>query len=266
MTSSVTRSSRSATQKKPVIEKKTIMKKKKLRMNKKDMDENAKKLNGDPVSANVTEHPEYVRLMNELDQSKTEKLQRVEHYRNLERKSIHDWFAAQKKQAWDEFYFARKKIRSDLVEDVQRKITRLKQELAQLNKQSRHVQHKLDYEDWVPPERLHSIGSFVGGATQEEADRDLVFARQPYNGTPNLVYSDYESRSTTDDTAEDAEASPSSPTSSISRASHHQEQPQQQPQQQQQQQQQQQNQLYSPYEYEENQRRDWWPYRSTTTA
>lgn len=52
---------------------------------------------------------------------------------------------------------------------------------------------------------LSSLRSFVGGASNDEIDRDMMYARQPYNGanTPNLVYSDYESRSTTTDTAEE---------------------------------------------------------------
>jgi hypothetical protein len=55
--------------------------------------------------------------------------------------------------------------------------------------------------------------SFVGGATNDEIDRDLVYAREPYNGnnTPNLVYSDYESRSTTDTAEENGEVAAVSP-------------------------------------------------------
>jgi hypothetical protein len=130
-----------------------------------------------------------------------------------------------------------------------------------------------------------------------------MFARQPYNGnnTPNLVYSDYESRSTTD-SAEDGEATCSSrndDATSPSAVSEHQYHPyshnQQSFGQQQQEQQYYQNQpqqrqttasssgysnynnnngnntnmIYPPYEFEElpqDGRRDWWPYRSTTTA
>ncbi|KAL7330979.1 hypothetical protein PS15p_203237 [Mucor circinelloides] len=286
----------------------------------------------------ATQHPEYTSLMKELDQSKLERLQRIENWQKFERQSIHDWFAAQKKQAWDDFYFARKKVRSDLVQNVQNKITRLEQELGQLNVQckqtvqnSNHTYSPLTFgyiyactftvktqhtdasqecdEYWVPPERLYMIGSFVGGATNEEADRDLIFARQPYNGnnTPNLVYSDYESRSTTD-SAEDGEATCSSRNDDVatspSAVSEHQYQSYSQHQpsfvqyQQQQQQQQQQpyyqhqsqsqhrhqsaasltsyassnnntNTIYPPYEFEElpqDGRRDWWPYRSTTTT
>ncbi|KAI8372262.1 hypothetical protein EDC96DRAFT_500525 [Choanephora cucurbitarum] len=169
MTSSTTRSSRSTTQKKAMpITENAISKaktstgiKKKLRTNKKDADPEKQQEKTSPELTNIdiSEHPEYVRLMNELDCSRNKKLERVENWRNLERQSIHDWFAAQKKQAWDDFYSARKKIRSDLVQDVQRKITRLKQELSQLNEQTRvqYVEHEIDYEDWVPPERLRSI-------------------------------------------------------------------------------------------------------------
>ncbi|KAL9553805.1 hypothetical protein PS6_003760 [Mucor atramentarius] len=315
MTSSVTRSSRSSVKKVATASndnmiqktKSSAIKKKKQKIGKKDTDydirskkqqkeeqhqdndqddeiqqaDNYESMSLGKIDA--TQHPEYTSLMKELDQSKLERLQRIENWQKFERQSIHDWFAAQKKQAWDDFYFARKKVRSDLVQNVQNKITRLEQELGQLNVQC--------------------------GATNEEADRDLIFARQPYNGnnTPNLVYSDYESRSTTD-SAEDGEATCSSRNDDVatspSAVSEHQYQSYSQHQpsfvqyQQQQQQQQQQpyyqhqsqsqhrhqsaasltsyassnnntNTIYPPYEFEElpqDGRRDWWPYRSTTTT
>lgn len=52
----------------------------------------------------ASEHPEYIRLMSQLDQSKNERLQKVENWRKFERQSILDWFTSQKKQAWDDFY------------------------------------------------------------------------------------------------------------------------------------------------------------------
>lgn len=52
----------------------------------------------------VSQHPEYVRLMSQLDKSKSDRLKRMENWRNYEHQSIKDWFAAQKKQAWDDFY------------------------------------------------------------------------------------------------------------------------------------------------------------------
>ena len=52
----------------------------------------------------ASQHPEYTRLMSQLDQSKYDRLQKVQNWQKLERQSIHDWFAAQKKQAWDDFY------------------------------------------------------------------------------------------------------------------------------------------------------------------
>lgn len=97
-----------------------------------------------------------------------------------------------------------------------------------------------------------------------------MHAKQPYNGTPHLVYSDYESKSTTD-TAEEEEKTASS---STSMSDHH-------PQQQQQEQRylppinhpnyttnHSTNISYPPYEFEETPQtsRDWWPYRSTTTT
>ncbi|KAI8888192.1 hypothetical protein K501DRAFT_268085 [Backusella circina FSU 941] len=180
----------------------------------------------------VSEHPEYVRLISQLDKSKSDRLKRVENWRNYEHQSIKDWFAAQKKQAWDDFYFARQKARSDLVQEVQQKIVKLKQELSHLNKQCKQRNyknvtlkigfHQKDFMQlisflytlhclYVDKQTNHilnlssSLRSFVGGASNDEIDRDMMYARQPYNGanTPKLVYSDYESRSTTTDTAEE---------------------------------------------------------------
>lgn len=42
--------------------------------------------------------------MGQLDQSYNERLQKIEAWRNFERQSILDWFAAQKKQAYDDFH------------------------------------------------------------------------------------------------------------------------------------------------------------------
>ncbi|KAL4206954.1 hypothetical protein AB4K20DRAFT_1918657 [Rhizopus microsporus] len=156
-----------------------------------------------------SEHPDYNRLMNELEESKQKKLEKIKIWRDHEKTSVLDWFTAQKKQAWDDYYFARKRARAVLIEEVQTKMQKLRQELSRLNKQSKTQNQEHDYHDWVPPERLHTIGSFVDGATNEEIERDLTIARHPYNGnnTPNLVYSDYESRSTTDTPTEEPEVS-----------------------------------------------------------
>ncbi|GAN01249.1 hypothetical protein MAM1_0005c00681 [Mucor ambiguus] len=336
MTSSVTRSSRSSIKKATTASndnmlqktKSSIMKKKKQKLGKKDidhdfrskkqqkeeqhhdngLDDEIQQADKDNESMSLgkidaTQHPEYANLMRELDQSKLERLKRIENWQRLERQSIHDWFAAQKKQAWNDFYFARKKVRSDLVQNVQNKITRLEQELGQLN-----VQCKQTIQNSNNRYSLLTFGYiYACGVTKEEADRDLIFARQPYNGsnTPNLVYSDYESRSTTD-SAEDGEATCFSKNDDVatspSAVSEHQypsyahhrpslvQYQQQTPQQQRYYQHQPQpqnrnepatslpnyansnnntNMIYPPFEFEESPqdgRRDWWPYSSTTTT
>lgn len=116
-----------------------------------------------------------------------------------------------------------------------------------------------------------NLRSFVGGASNDEVDRDLAIARQPYNGnnTPNLVYSDYESRSTTHSeraisparteiassssaTSEQYNHPASSSTNYTTNTNNNIN-----------------NVIYPPYEFEEipqERSRDWWPYRSTTTA
>ncbi|KAI8973884.1 hypothetical protein BDB01DRAFT_807986 [Pilobolus umbonatus] len=165
---------------------------------------------GECGGIDLSDHPEYIRLMSKLNSTKEDRLQKLENWRIHERQSIHDWYIAQKRQAWEEFISVRKKTRTDLIEEVQAKIVRLKQEyslLASSQRQQRSLKnkHRLTIANWIPPDRLTSIGSFVGGASNDEIDRDLSHARQPYNGsnTPNLVYSDYESRSTTETTEDD---------------------------------------------------------------
>ncbi|KAG1445836.1 hypothetical protein G6F46_004850 [Rhizopus delemar] len=132
-----------------------------------------------------SEHPDYTRLMNKLEESKQKKLKKIKMWKDHEHRLIFDWFASQKKQAWNDFYFDRKKARTMLIEQVHTKMLRIRQELSQLNMKSKTQYQEYDYSD---------------GATNEEIDRDLTIAKQPYKGnnTPNLVYSDYESRSTTD--------------------------------------------------------------------
>ncbi|KAI8880214.1 hypothetical protein K501DRAFT_335547 [Backusella circina FSU 941] len=149
----------------------------------------------DELMIDASQHPEYVELMEQLKQSKQKRINKVHNWKEYERRSITSWYHAQKSQAWNEFYNARKRLRSDLLDQVQKKIIKLKQEVQQLNKQQLVP---CDYEDWMPPERLSTISSFVSGVTDNEADRDLLHARQPFDGTPHLVYSDDdESRSTT---------------------------------------------------------------------
>ena len=51
-----------------------------------------------------SEHPDYNRLMNELEESKQKKLEKIKIWRDHEKTSVLDWFTAQKKQAWDDYY------------------------------------------------------------------------------------------------------------------------------------------------------------------
>ncbi|CAO3655222.1 unnamed protein product [Mucor fragilis] len=227
MTSSVTRSSRSSIKKAATASndnmlqktKSSAIKKKKQKLGKKDVDHDIR---------SKKQQKEEQQHDNGLD----DEIQQAD--KNNESMSLGKIDATQhpdlsvnlsmigsllRKQAWNDFYFARKKVRSDLVQNVQNKITRLEQELGQLNVQlkTQHTDAGQECDEyWVPPERLYTIDilfiyMYICGATNEEAGRDLLFARQPYNGsnTPNLVYSDYESRSTTD-SAEDGEATCSS--------------------------------------------------------
>ncbi|KAG0175722.1 hypothetical protein DFQ30_000051 [Apophysomyces sp. BC1015] len=56
------------------------------------------------LQSELRSHPEYTRVMDKLQQAKHERLSRVQQWRDQERQSIQDWFIAQQKQAWDEFY------------------------------------------------------------------------------------------------------------------------------------------------------------------
>ncbi|KAF7723867.1 hypothetical protein EC973_001539 [Apophysomyces ossiformis] len=125
------------------------------------------------LQSELRSHPEYTRVMDKLQQAKHEKLSRVQQWRDQERQSIQDWFIAQRKQAWDEFYYARLRIRAEMVQAIQAKMIRLHEE---------------------------TIASKQGGLSEDDADRDLTYARQPYHthNTPHLEYSDHESKSTSD--------------------------------------------------------------------
>ncbi|CEI91909.1 hypothetical protein RMCBS344292_06186 [Rhizopus microsporus] len=92
--------------------------------------------------------------MNELEESKQKKLEKIKIWRDHEKTSVLDWFTAQKKQAWDDYYV---RARAVLIEEVQTKMQKLRQELSRLNKQSKTQNQEHDYHDWVPPERLHTI-------------------------------------------------------------------------------------------------------------
>ncbi|KAG1444618.1 hypothetical protein G6F56_010228 [Rhizopus delemar] len=104
-----------------------------------------------------SEHPDYIRLMSELEDSKQKRLEKIKMLRDHEHRLILDWFASQKKQLLNEYYFARKKARTSLAEEVQSKLVKIRQESNQLNKQSKTQYSDCDYSDWVPPERLHTI-------------------------------------------------------------------------------------------------------------
>ncbi|KAI7867719.1 hypothetical protein BDF14DRAFT_1801047 [Spinellus fusiger] len=79
-------------------------------------------------------HPEYKRLVNQLDIAKYEKLSRARHTRDYERQAVQQLFDARKRQAWDEFYNAKKNLRFKLVRSIQAKIAITEQEIKHLTK------------------------------------------------------------------------------------------------------------------------------------
>ncbi|CAO3679933.1 unnamed protein product [Rhizopus stolonifer] len=197
----------------------------------------------DIVDSNIdpSEHPHYARLMSELEESRQERLEKIKIWKAQEHDLVLNWFSSQKARAWNEYYVSllpcnlivcfvifllgeklkRKGARTMLTDKAQNELLRIKKEIGQLDKRSKTQDREYDYNGWVPPERLYTIGSFVGGATDEEINRDLSIAKQPYKGnnTPNLVYSDYESRSTTDTPTNEADVSLPRPDNEISRNS-----------------------------------------------
>ncbi|KAI9258554.1 hypothetical protein BY458DRAFT_548931 [Sporodiniella umbellata] len=213
MSSALSRSNRI---KKPVLshefkdlnKTKTLYKKKKQMRTKKDNNafdpdyrlqyhqEEALEPTDSPV-VDPSEHPDYERLMSGLEDSKKEKLEKIQIWKAHEHNLILNWFSSQKERLWNEYYLQRKGARTQLLDRTQNELLRIKKEMSQLDRQSKTQHQAYDYSGWVPPERLYTIGSFVGGATDEEIQGDLSVAQQTYS-TPNLTYSDYESRSTTD--------------------------------------------------------------------
>lgn len=51
-----------------------------------------------------SEHPDYIRLMSELEDSKQKRLEKIKMLRDHEHRLILDWFASQKKQLLNEYY------------------------------------------------------------------------------------------------------------------------------------------------------------------
>ncbi|CAO3694185.1 unnamed protein product [Rhizopus stolonifer] len=171
MTPTTTRSTRT---KKPVINnvigetnkpKQTYIKKKKQLRAKKDNSNTVLEPEIHPMNTidsthstiDPSEHPDYIRLMSELEDSKQKRLEKIKMLRDYEHCLILDWFVSQKKQLLNEYYFARKKARTSLVEEVQTKLVKIRQESSQLNKKSKIQYSDCDYSDWVPPERPHTI-------------------------------------------------------------------------------------------------------------
>ncbi|KAG1473893.1 hypothetical protein G6F56_000686 [Rhizopus delemar] len=151
----------------------------------------------DIVDSNIdpSEHPDYARLMSELEESRQERLEKIRIWKAQEHDLVLNWFSSQKARAWNEYYLKRKGARTMLTDKAQNELLRIKKEIGQLDKRC--------------------------GATDEEINRDLSIAKQPYKGsnTPNLVYSDYESRSTTDTPTNEVDVSLPRPDNEISRNS-----------------------------------------------
>ncbi|EIE77344.1 hypothetical protein RO3G_02048 [Rhizopus delemar RA 99-880] len=138
-----------------------------------------------------SEHPDYTRLMNKLEESKQKKLKKIKMWKDHEHRLIFDWFASQKKQAWNDFYPKH---------NIKNMITVVGYHLRDFIQLISFFLILILYITITFVILNIDLRSFVDGATNEEIDRDLTIAKQPYKGnnTPNLVYSDYESRSTTD--------------------------------------------------------------------
>jgi hypothetical protein len=56
--------------------------------------------------------PEYKKFASKIERLRTERIDKVQQLKSLELQSLHDWTAAQKKQAWDDFYVKLKMLRS----------------------------------------------------------------------------------------------------------------------------------------------------------
>ncbi|CAO3670255.1 unnamed protein product [Rhizopus microsporus] len=104
--------------------------------------------------------------------------------RSLAEGVVYNLFNSQRECAYSQYYWDKLTLRRVMIENVQRKISKLEQEYY-TSHQSYSDDDRLA--DWMPPERPSTISSLTLGLTEQEIDRDLVLAardpRQAYSPT-----------------------------------------------------------------------------------
>lgn len=118
----------------------------------------------DIVDSNIdpSEHPDYARLMSELEESRQERLEKIRIWKAQEHDLVLNWFSSQKARAWNEYYVSllpynlivcfvifllgeklkRKGARTMLTDKAQNELLRIKKEIGQLDKRCKYIKKK----------------------------------------------------------------------------------------------------------------------------
>ncbi|CEG74208.1 hypothetical protein RMATCC62417_09452 [Rhizopus microsporus] len=126
-------------------------------------------------------HAEYHKLLAKIEDKRNKMLIVAKMRRSLAEGVVYNLFNSQRECAYSQYYWDKLTLRRVMIENVQRKISKLEQEY--------YTSHQNDDRlvDWMPPERPSTISSLTLGLTEQEIDRDLVLAardpRQAYSPT-----------------------------------------------------------------------------------
>ncbi|KAG0738058.1 hypothetical protein G6F57_007581 [Rhizopus arrhizus] len=120
-------------------------------------------------------HTEYHKLLAEIEEKRSRMLIVAQMRRSLAEGTVYNLFKSQKECAYSQYYWDKLALRRSMIENVQRKLSKLEQEYY-----ASHSGHTDDEQltDWVPPERPSMISSLTLGLTNEETERDLALAAQ----------------------------------------------------------------------------------------
>ncbi|ORE11921.1 hypothetical protein BCV72DRAFT_259269 [Rhizopus microsporus var. microsporus] len=129
-------------------------------------------------------HAEYHKLLAKIEDKRNKMLIVAKMRRSLAEGVVYNLFNSQRECAYSQYYWDKLTLRRVMIENVQRKISKLEQEYY-----TSHQNYSDDdrLADWMPPERPSTISSLTLGLTEQEIDRDLVLAardpRQAYSPT-----------------------------------------------------------------------------------
>ncbi|CAO3699407.1 unnamed protein product [Rhizopus stolonifer] len=117
-------------------------------------------------------HIDYHKLLAKIEEKRNRMLLVAKIKRSLAEGTVYSLFKSQKESACSQFHWDKLALRRSMIENVQRKLSKLEQEY--------YVNHSNpeneEFSDWAPPERPSTISSLTLGLTNEECEQDLALA------------------------------------------------------------------------------------------